>query len=73
MSFWDGVKAFGDFMKERMDERQARIRKYQKRYENDPDTEKLIRMYRSTSSMEKKLGIGLVLKKRGYGRSDLEG
>lgn len=73
MSLWDGVKAFGGFLKEQMDERQARILKYKQRYEDEPDDEMLIRMYRSTSTLEKKLGIGLVLKERGYGKSDLEG
>lgn len=73
MSFWDGVKAFGGFLKEQMDERQARILEYKQRYEDDPDDQRLIRMYRSTSTIEKKLGIGLVLKERGYGKSDLEG
>ena len=73
MSLWDGIKAFGGFLEEQMDERQACILEYKQRYENEPDDQRLIRMYRSTSTLEKKLGIGLVLKERGYGKSDLEG
>ena len=53
MSLWDGVKAFGGFLKERMDERQARILEYKQRYENEPDDQRLIRMYRSASTIEK--------------------
>ena len=72
MSLWDGMKAFGNFFVSAAQEKQARILEYKERYENYPDDRELIRMYRTTSSMEKKYGIGLVLKDRGYGKSDLE-
>ena len=73
MSIWDGIKSFGGFLMEQMTERQARILEYKQRYEDEPDDQRLIRMYHSASTIEKKLGIGLVLKERGYGKSDLEG
>ena len=73
MSIWDGIKSFGGFLKEQMNERQARILEYKQRYEDEPDDQRLIRMYHSASTIEKKLGIGLVLKERGYNKTDLEG
>ena len=73
MSIWDGIKSFVGFLKEQKYERQARILEYKQRYEDEPDDQRLIRMYRSASTIEKKLGIGLILKERGYGKSDLEG
>ena len=37
MSIWDGIKSFGGFLKEQMNERQARILEYKQRYEDEPD------------------------------------
>ena len=73
MSIWDGIKSFGGLLMEQMNERQARILEYKQRYEDEPDDQRLIRMYHSASPIEKKLGIGLVLKERSYNKSDLEG
>ena len=53
-------------------EKQEKILKYKERYEQYPDDQELIRLYRTASPVEKKYGIGLVLKERGYGKSDLE-
>ena len=72
MSLWDFVKDLGDFFVSAAQEKQEKILKYKERYEQYPDDQELIRLYRTASPVEKKYGIGLVLKDRGYGKSDLE-
>ena len=72
MSLWDFVKDLGDFFVTAAQEKQEKILKYKERYEQYPDDQELIRLYRTASPVEKKYGIGLVLKERGYGKSDLE-
>ncbi|MBR7179532.1 MAG: hypothetical protein IKD27_08490 [Oscillospiraceae bacterium] len=72
MSLWDFVKDLGDFFVSAAQEKQEKILKYKERYEQYPDDQELIRLYRTASPVEKKYGIGLVLKERGYGKSDLE-
>lgn len=72
MSLWDFVKDLGGFFVSAAQEKQEKILKYKERYEQYPDDQELIRLYRTASPVEKKYGIGLVLKERGYGKSDLE-
>lgn len=63
---------FGEFLGnlakgaiDNLQEKSARIKQYKARYERYDD-KCLFRLYKSSSSMERKLAIALLLKERGY-------
>lgn len=65
MGFWDIVNAAG----EKVQEKQARIMRYKDRFES-LDDETLKRKARNSSG-DAQLAALLILKERGYGKSDL--
>ena len=68
MSFWDGVKVVGNAILESVQNQQESIMHYKElcdRY----DDERLLKQYKSSTG-DRKIACGMLLRERGYGKSD---
>lgn len=68
MGFFDVIKDIGKDILDNAKERQERILHYKELY-SDRDDQELFRIYKSASG-EKRIGVGLLLKERGYGKQN---
>ena len=68
MGFFNVLKDVGKGILDTVKEKQERILYYKELY-SDRDDQELFRIYKSASG-EKRIGVGLLLKERGYGKQN---